>query len=211
MSFEKVAFSRLLTEDYDQTDTGAKISPKARSRKWLYISVCGTFLLIVVLAIAFASGLRLRASSKTWSSCGDSPETARDRNCSFDLISFAWQTPECYDAELVSEFASWNNWTFYADDKFTSPVSQMTALQGNQALFVKWDYHVVHCTFVWRQMHRAYERGWIDCHLRNYHHTIHCQKMILTDSSAAEHLITVARILYPQCTKVEDVKYRNLM
>jgi len=203
MSFKNVAFSRLLTEDYDPTDTGPKISPKARSRRWLYISVCGAFLLIVVLATASALSLRLRASSKTWSSCGDSLETARNRNCSFDLISFAWQTPECYDTELVSEFASWNNWTFYADDKFTSPVSQEIAIQGNRTpLFVKWDYHIVHCTFMWRQMHRAYERGWIDSHLGNYSHTLHCQHMILMDSSAAEHAITVARVIYPQCTKM---------
>ena len=196
------AFSRLPTDEDDQTETSAKISPRRRSQKWLYISACGAILLIILFATVAASTSRLRASSATWSSCGDSLETARARGCSFDLISFAWQTQECYDADLVSEFASWNNWTFYADDKFTIPVSQEIARQGDRTpLFVKWDYHIVHCTFMWRQMHRAYERGWIDNHLGNYNHTLHCQKMMLMDPAASEHAITVARVIYPQCTK----------
>jgi len=202
MFAKRFRFSRLPTDEYDETETSAKVPPKRRPRQWLYVSAGGALLLIILLAIVASSTSRLRSPSVRWSSCGDSLETARDRGCSFDLISFAWQTPECYDAELVSDFASWNNWTFYADDKFTIPVSQEIAIQGNRTpLFVKWDYHIVHCTFMWRQMHRAYERGWIDSHLGNYNHTMHCQKMMLMDSSAAEHAITVARVIYPQCTE----------
>jgi hypothetical protein len=205
MPLKDVAFSRLPPDEYDQADANTKTSPKARSRRWACISACGAFLLIIAVVLATASALNLRhgASASTWSTCGHSLETARERDCSFDLISFAWQTPECYDGELVAEFASWTNWTFYADDKFTAPVSQEIALQGDRTpLFVKWDYHLVHCTFMWRQMHRAYERGWIDNHLGNYNHTLHCQKMMLMDSSAADHAITVAQVIYPRCDRV---------
>ncbi len=201
-----VAFSRLPTDEHDDTNVGAKVSPTARPRKLLYALACGTILLIVLLASVAIPSSRLKSSSTRWSSCGDSLETAQERGCSFDLISFAWQTPECYDTELVAEFSSWSNWTFYADDKFTIPVSQEIARQGNRTpLFVKWDYHIVHCTFMWRQMHRAYERGWIDSHLGNYNHTLHCQRMMLMDKSAAEKAITVARIIYPPCTEARRI------
>ncbi|KAI1325218.1 hypothetical protein F5Y16DRAFT_401680 [Xylariaceae sp. FL0255] len=201
---KKVAFTRLPTDKDGQTlKESVKISPRPSSTKRLYVFGCSTIVLLTLLALVFSSTSRLRQSSAKWPSCGDSVETAKERGCSFDLISFAWQTPECYDAELVADFASWEgNWTFYADDQFTIPVGQELAIQGETTpLFVSWDYHIVHCTFMWRQMHRAYERGWIDTHLGNYNHTLHCQHMMLMTAEASAKKVTAARIIYPECTK----------
>ncbi|KAF2232808.1 hypothetical protein EV356DRAFT_237128 [Viridothelium virens] len=202
MFAHKYAFSSLPTDADDQQDTEKKRFFEKRAATWKYIFICGSIFLVLSLIAAWALTSRLQKSSSRWSSCGDSVETARQRGCSFDLISFAWQTPECYDAALVSEFASWDSWNFYADDKLTLPVTQEMALHGNRTLFVEWDYHIVHCTFMWRQMHRAYERGWIDSHLGSYNHTLHCQKMILMESAAVENAITVARVIYPECDRV---------
>jgi hypothetical protein len=99
-----------------------------------------------------------------WKSCGDNPQTALERGRSFDLISFAWQTPECYDAEIVKGFITHNEpdgWTFYDEMDRNVAVSQETATLGLQNLGVSWRHHVVHCTYAWRQMHRAFKRGWI--------------------------------------------------
>lgn len=144
------------------------------SRRTLLIRQ-GTFLLGLSLAVLLGLSLvanlapvTRQTTIPTWTSCGNDSTTARSRGCSFDLISFAWQTPECYDGELVSEFTSWKgNWTFYSDVHLTELVDQSVAMQGETQLYVKWEYHIVHCTFMWRQMHRAYERGWIDAHLGN--------------------------------------------
>ena len=202
MFANKYAFSSLPTDADDQQDTEQNrfLDKRAATRKCIFI--IGSLLVILILVAAWALTTTLRKPSTRQSSCGDSLETARQRNCSFDLISFAWQTPECYDAELVSEFASWDNWSFYADDKLTVPVSQEMAWHGNRTLFVEWDYHIVHCTFMWRQMHRAYERGWIDRHLGSYNHTLHCQKMILMESAEIDKAITIARVIYPECDRV---------
>lgn len=114
-----------------------------------------------------------------WASCGDTAEEARARGCTFDVMSFAWQTPECYDAALVEEFIGWETWDFYdwEDDSISVPFH--TIMRGEQSAWVSWQYHLVHCTFMWRQMHRAYERGWIDSHLDKYNHTVHCQDVLL--------------------------------
>ncbi|KAI1170410.1 hypothetical protein F4777DRAFT_569361 [Nemania sp. FL0916] len=199
----KITFSRLPTNENDQAlDADIRTSPKTKSRRKFYRFGFGAIVLFALLAVV-SSSTSLFSETPKWSSCGDSVATARARGCSFDLISFAWQTPECYDAELVNDFATWEgNWTFYADDKFTVPVGQDLAIQGDLTpLFVKWDYHMVHCTFMWRQMHRAYEKGYLDSHLRNYNHTMHCQMMMLMDPETAAKKVTVAQIIYPECMR----------
>ena len=180
-----------------------------------------------------------------YTNCGTSPEEARSRNCSFDILSFAWQTPECYDGELMRDFVEYmrENWggdlVFYVrpdDDIFidsnqdgnidntdldtdtgtgadTETINNNTKTEGNtkgdtdnnntkdgdtnntttekeeekekereakekptipleaalqgsiSPLFVNWRFHVVHCTFMYRQLHRAYH------HHHNHHHS----------------------------------------
>ncbi|KAK4495419.1 hypothetical protein PRZ48_013750 [Zasmidium cellare] len=217
MFAEKFRFTRVPTTDTDEED-GPQLESKSLPRKQPVASSNRMPYSVVLLIIFWSAiaGLTLVAIIKTsssppptaeWSSCGDDPATARSRGCSFDLLSFAWQTPECYDTSLMAEFASWNgdgDWNFYANPNYTEPVSQHIAIQGERTpLFVKWDYHVVHCTFMWRQMHRAYESGWIDSHLANYNHTLHCQKMILMSPEEALKKPVMARLIYPECLRVK--------
>ncbi|KXX82727.1 hypothetical protein MMYC01_200858 [Madurella mycetomatis] len=113
--------------------------------------------------------------------CGSTPADAEARGCRFDILSFAWQTPECYDDELMEEFIRYDKWQFYAQPNRTDVVVDLaTALRGKRTLYVDWKYHVTHCTFMWRQMHRAYAlRGYIDSHLDSYEHTLHCQRVLM--------------------------------
>jgi hypothetical protein len=55
---------------------------------------------------------------------------------------------------------------------------------------------------MWRQMHRAYERGWIDAHLHAYNHTLHCQKVLLKQGQEDTDVGTQARVIYPVCDRV---------
>lgn len=203
-------FSRLPTidEDFDhELESKIALPIRGASKLRLIVHAAAVLLTIFLFAIFWLviSRTVLLPSPSRWSSCGDNPDTARSRGCSFDLLSFAWQTPECYDSDLMAEFADWEGeWSFYADDKFTQPISQQIAIRGDRTpLFVKVDYHMVHCTFMWRQMHRAYENGWIDAHLANYNHTLHCQMMLLMDPVEAAKKAVMARVIYPECLKVK--------
>lgn len=167
------------------------------SPKFILFSL--TFTSIIATTIVLYSQL---PQQPFWTSCGNTSKSARARGCSFDLISFAWQTPECYDSSLVSEFITWDNWTFSTELHGNQTIPLETALQGEQSLFVTWHYHMVHCTFMWRQMHRAFENGWIDIHLRAYNHTLHCQKMLLETRFTDDIVNTNATVIYPACERV---------
>jgi hypothetical protein len=143
-----------------------------------------------------------RAHQTLWSSCGSSSNSACERNCSFDLISISWQTPECYDAPLASEFVARNAWNFYTEAHGNVTVPFSHALKGEQNLWVDWNYHITHCLFMWRQMPRAYERGWIDAHLRSYNHTLHCQKKILEEGVEPDAVNTTVNVIYPVYDRV---------
>ena len=173
---------------------------------WLFptIATC------LVLWSAFYARFPPRAHSPTpsrWTTCGSSPTRARARGCRFDILSFAWQTAECYDDDLMQEFIRYDNWTFYAHFNSTETVVDTAiALEGNRGLYVDWKYHITHCTFMWRQMYRAYSlRGYIDSHLDNYNHTLHCQRTMLERDTPLESVVVVGALKYPECRKISGV------
>lgn len=184
-----------------------KTLPDQSRTRYIISGIIVSFLLLFSIIVF----LIYRPQNPHWPSCGDSPTTARERGCSFDIITFAWQMPKCYDAPLVDEFANWAPWTFWTDEHGNETVPLAEARKGDRELWLPWQYHVVHCTFVWRQMHRAYEAGWIDEHSRSYHHTTHCQKMLLMDCHDEgrfcilpnDTVITGADLIYPAWEKVD--------
>ncbi|KAK4158406.1 hypothetical protein C8A00DRAFT_28686 [Chaetomidium leptoderma] len=143
-----------------------------------------------------------------WTTCGSSPTEAQSRGCRFDILSFAWQTPECYDGELMQDFIHYDNnnntWQFYAHPNRTDVVVDLaTALEGQRTLYVDWKYHITHCTFMWRQMHRAYAlRGYIDGHLDSYEHTLHCQWVLTERDTPLGMVNVVAELKYPECRRI---------
>jgi hypothetical protein len=147
------------------------------------------------------------ANTQTYTNCGDSPSTARSRGCSFDLLSFSWQTPECYDEPLISAFLAYppKPWKFYKNFSATEEISQSVAALGESNLHVTWEYHMVHCTFMWMQMHRAYtERGYIDSHLDSWAHTRHCQVVSLNREYGPDVVNVEGKLRYPECRPVSS-------
>src|ERR1700712_3744282 len=47
--------------------------------------------------------------------CGNTASEAAAKGCIFDIMSMAWQSPECYDEDLAAEFADLGPWEFYSD------------------------------------------------------------------------------------------------
>ncbi|KAH8812842.1 hypothetical protein F5884DRAFT_786520 [Xylogone sp. PMI_703] len=177
------------------------------TRRVYYGIAVGLLILLIPFLIA-----RNEHRPKIWKDCGGDPEIARSRGCHFDLIAFAWQTHECFDAPLVAEFAEFEDWTFWASEYGNETVPKEVAFLGERTLYITWRYHIVHCTFVWRQLHRAYEAGWIDSDLRRYGHTKHCQQMFLMEGQEFQNgrfyalpndtVTTLANIIYPSCEKL---------
>ncbi|KAH8691591.1 hypothetical protein BGW36DRAFT_388628 [Talaromyces proteolyticus] len=82
------------------------------------------------------------------------------------------------------------------------------AVLGEDRLFVSWEYHIVHCTYMYMAMHRAYTvRGYIDSHLDDWNHTRHCQKILLERNMEDVDISTVGFLRFPECRAVWDVGF----
>ncbi|KAB5572420.1 hypothetical protein GE09DRAFT_1216984 [Coniochaeta sp. 2T2.1] len=134
--------------------------------------------------------------------CGNSSTTAIARGCKFDIISFSWLPPACYDADLVAEFEQYRNWTWYEDVQGKRPVPKSEVVRGErESVHVYWDYHLVHCTFMWKKMHRALARGgWVDSLIADYEHTRHCGDMFFMPGIPEGDLHATIYTKYPYCT-----------
>ncbi|KUI54271.1 hypothetical protein VP1G_10659 [Cytospora mali] len=140
------------------------------------------------------------------SPCGNTPAEARAAGCIFDIMAFSWLPPRCHDAELAEEFRQLKGWEYFIDLNRTRPLSQELALTGEFAgLYTEFEYHLRHCTFLWKKMHRALLRGGggkmaIDSVTAGYSHTEHCSHMLMTRREVALDVINAVIVVkYPDC------------
>lgn len=139
------------------------------------------------------------------SPCGSTPSEARTNGCHFDVISFNWLPTECYDADLSIEFDQINALEWFLDPNRTQPLTHDQIMTGEHTgLYVNWEYHLRHCTAMWKKMHRTMmgesgARG-IDSYISSYEHTKHCEHMLLGGQGIAFDAInTRIRVKYPDC------------
>ena len=149
-------------------------------------------------------------------SCGDTPSSARHANCKFDIMSFSWLPPACDDPELTVEFSHVRKWTWWVDSNRTTSVPfEEVALGFHSELFVTREYHMYHCTYMWRKLHRgllkaqenAEKRGVVDSYIGAYDHTSHCEMMLVgmeEDGGVIDKDVVDTAILmkFPQCMYV---------
>ncbi|OKL57306.1 hypothetical protein UA08_07391 [Talaromyces atroroseus] len=138
--------------------------------------------------------------------CGNSPEEASRNGCRFDVISFSWLPPACFDAQLVDDFLATSKWQWYKDSETNTTIPVAEVYQGqHELLYVSWDYHFSHCTYMWAKLHRAVLYGYpIDGYIGNIHHTAHCSDLLLRqDDFRASGKTTMIFTKYPSCG--EDV------
>jgi len=140
--------------------------------------------------------------------CGSSPSQAQNQGCLFDLLSFAWQPPACYDNRTIAEFMAFPSrpWEFFTDEADTAPIApEDLSLNREEPVRVRWEFHVVHCMYMRRQMVRAVLDGRpLDSHVARYEHTVHCGKTILDGETPLENLHTGAPVIYPECKALRD-------
>jgi hypothetical protein len=168
---------------------------------WMvWIAVAALFVLSLSAAGIFIT--KNHSQSTVWTDCGGTPEEARRRGCSFDMLSHAWVPRECYDQQISDSYSQAGKWEYYLDraGKYAVPVGEVA--RGETDVWLREHQHYVHCTYMWRQMHRAFTvLHYIDSHLNNYNHTKHCQKLFLEKRDGAL-LEVLARVIYPECHPV---------
>ena len=122
----------------------------------------------------------------TATGCGQTASSALEAGCRFDPMSFSWLPPLCYDEELIATFLAIKPWHWYLrsstspSDEALQPVSFETVRQGgHEYMWVSREFHLFHCTYQWRKMHRAIMEGRpLDDYVGNYSHTEHCEHVL---------------------------------
>ena len=134
-------------------------------------------------------------------SCGSSSAEAIEHGCQFDPTSFSWLHRDCYDTDLVEQFLSYEFWEWFEDEDATVPIERQDVLEGkHKYLYVSWKYHLTHCTFMWKKLHRALlRRGAIDNYIGDLGHTEHCSRMLLTDGMNRTSTNTIIRRKFTTC------------
>ena len=134
--------------------------------------------------------------------CGSSIKEAKELGCSWDLLSAAWLRPECLDAELTESFRNEDDWPFFADKEGQHPLKEeelQWRVGEGMHYYTNLKYHRTHCSYQWRKMHRAMERGSrIENKLADYHHTLHCGYVFLQDGKLDE-LLTEISVEFMRC------------
>lgn len=112
--------------------------------------------------------------------CGSTPSSAVSAGCRFDPMSFSWLPPSCYDAKLIASFLAIKPWQWYLNSSDAQPVPFEMVQQGiHDYLWVTREFHLFHCTYQWRKMHRAVLQGKpLDTYVGNYSHTEHCEYVL---------------------------------
>ncbi|KAM7220098.1 hypothetical protein V8F06_004426 [Rhypophila decipiens] len=134
--------------------------------------------------------------------CGTSPQEAVSRGCRFDVMSFAWLPAPCFDKELMADFLVLRDWRWYMDRDGTQIADAAAAARGEyDRLYVTQEYHMYHCTYMWRKMHRAIRHRWpLDGYIGNMEHTAHCEAMLVTDAGMRLDATNTAIVSkYVQC------------
>jgi hypothetical protein len=132
--------------------------------------------------------------------CGQTASEAIEKGCIFDIMSMAWQSPECYDPDLAEEFADLGPWTFYSspDGRQILPYEQVS--QTGQISWTTRRYFMQHCIFGWKAMHRAWQRGWrMDSNLASIEHTELCSRVLQNTSIPLDQITTRIHVDFPSC------------
>jgi len=121
--------------------------------------------------------------------CGNSAAEARGRGCRFDRVLHSWLPLACTnDDDLQDErdFIAAADWKYYSEEG--SQLLTEDVYRGEAKLvFTSWRWHLVHCTFVWKKLHRALLDGRnIDSYIANFNHTHHCSELLLMDIGPQE-------------------------
>jgi hypothetical protein len=167
-----------------------------RPRNLLAISIAGVLAFIMLYLYLFR-----RSSHSKLENCGTSPAEAVALGCSFDIMSFAWLPARCFDRELMEDFLALRRWEWFMDNEGVGIADVASVFAGSyDELYVTEEYHLYHCTYMWKKMHRAVLGGNpLDSYIGNIKHTEHCEMMLIDKERPLDGITTRIFTKYPNC------------
>ncbi|TVY27467.1 hypothetical protein LHYA1_G003187 [Lachnellula hyalina] len=142
--------------------------------------------------------------------CGGTPAEAKDRGCVWDLMSFSWTHPACYNKNESETFlAEYGPWKWYenVDNKPGAEVLDESDLPYMSMVWTQEHYHIAHCTYILKLLHLAAMSGHLvtDEGIGMFH-TDHCVKVFLDPERVVfEKVTTRVQLLYGKCVTIRDV------
>jgi len=172
-------------------------SPRPYQRLIMYLSIG-----IIAIVMSFII-YRSVGAQAVIDQCGTTPAQARARGCVFEMTGFSWLPKECSDPIVETEFLNSKNLQYYRDKNYTQEVSLEEVRRGDgPGFYVKQDYHLAHCGFLFKKLHRAISQGHkVDGLISPVHHTSHCVHMLLGPPNNRWDAIQYAFTKYPYCGK----------
>lgn len=181
-------------------------------RKYLEeIAAFFTAFLIVVLVFGMLGffGFQIGRDYALWgtfhnpkvTSCGTSAAEAAALGCKYDLMSFAWMPPSCFDEALTNDFITERNWTWYLDPLAQRPVSQDKVQQGGfERIYVDSEYLRHHCIYTWEKLTRAVESaGFVDGYVQDTDHAQQCSVELSKWPSDGNETLAEIYTKFPYC------------
>jgi hypothetical protein len=144
-------------------------------------------IILLVFLFAYDRSHHQHPLTKKFDTCGLTASSALSHGSSFDVTSFAWLPARCFDQGLVDQFLALHDWRWYLDAAGSQPVDIDSVRSGVHAqLYVTQEYHMYHCTYMWRKMHRAAGAGRpLDGYIGNMSHTAHCEGQLVGHGAEA--------------------------
>jgi hypothetical protein len=135
--------------------------------------------------------------------CGNTVAEAQSLNCSFSMVLHAWLPQDCMsEDDMEDEIAMYANRNWHWGLENMTEVSLETVRSGEfLSVWTSYDWHVTHCTYVWKRLHRALlaEDMKIDSYTASYGHTKHCVEMITGQDEMHKALGTQVFAKFPTC------------
>jgi hypothetical protein len=136
--------------------------------------------------------------------CGTSPEEARGKGCQFDMFSYAWYRPECYNKAHHDSFLDVHGDEIDWRMPDYTPVATSEVLEGNHIDLrpITGQFHDLHCTYEWlRLIHALAEKRPLDTKLSRNEHSYHCSERLLRKDKTHrnETRDTTANMLFGKC------------
>lgn len=167
--------------------------------------IIASILILASGALSFLTSLPIPFDEAT--SCGSSVTEALNLGCSFDIMSYAYYPPSCWDSVLHNEFVHKysQDWSWSTLD--SESLSTEEVLQGNHTEVLALElWHKYHCLYEWRRLIRAVAfRRPLDRKLGNFGHASHCSKTLLRAQEQGNAVpVLPVRTLFAKCGMDRD-------
>ncbi|KAI1126441.1 hypothetical protein F5Y10DRAFT_267104 [Nemania abortiva] len=194
--------------DLDSLESLADPQPANPNRFWRLVALIAilAFALIAFVAVAHRRPTQKHHGhydeSVVSCDCGTSVAEARSMGCKYDTLAASWLPDACRDDELSAQFdqagPNGTSWAYFADSKATMELSveEVSRLPDSElnCFWVPQRWHLLHCTFYWKKLHRQRKTGVVlERHYNRIGHIEHCE-MLLLSSEDLDGIVTEAAV-----------------